>query len=344
MDKLRRTFTGSATSALAALLMVGAITFGATVIRPMSADRTSDATTAQADGSAGHDGGDASEPSDLGEPSGTEDGNGVAPASDTSGHDETACQDEQGNTIPCDGEEPPSAPPADEPKDEPTDEPKDKPASEPAPSSDLGLEAFVNFDLGKIVVEWSAFTGDFEKYKLVRSSDSNATWPLGDGDQLVGVIGPDGGTRFVDTSAPCNTELHYRVFAVRHSGEGYLVLASSNVDGVLRECSDAPPEPTALGFELARTPDGVKLSWEACGSETFVAYKIVRSATNANPTYPLNDGTELIGVIGDHTTTMFVDTNVEVGQTWTYRVLSMGQNGDGWYVLGLTAALSITVE
>ncbi len=60
--------------------------------------------------------------------------------------------------------------------------------------------------------------------------------------------------------------------------------------------------------------------------------------------YPLNDGTELIGVIGDAGETTFVDSNVELGQTWTYRVLSMGQNGDGWYVLGLTDAWTLTVE
>jgi hypothetical protein len=99
-----------------------------------------------------------------------------------------------------------------------------------------------------------------------------------------------------------------------------------------------------MGFELMQTADGVKLSWEACPSEAFLAYKVVRSATNPSPMYPLNDGSELIGVVGDSGETVFFDTNVEVGQTWTYRVLSMGQNGDGWYVLGLTDALTLTVE
>jgi hypothetical protein len=75
-----------------------------------------------------------------------------------------------------------------------------------------------------------------------------------------------------------------------------------------------------------------------------VVYKVVRSATNPNPVYPLNDGTELIGVIENAAVTGFTDSNVEPGQTWTYRVLCMGQNGDGWYVIGQTAAVSVTVE
>ncbi|MDP9468832.1 MAG: hypothetical protein M3P32_08880, partial [Chloroflexota bacterium] len=225
------------------------------------------------------------------------------------------------------------------PKDEPP------PSDDPAPSENLTLEAVFNADWGKVVVEWSAFGGDFEKYKLVRSTDGEAGWPLGDGDELVGVVGADGETRWYDKHAPCNVELFYRVFAVRHSGDGYEVLASSNADGATRECSDEPPaDPKALGFEVTQTAEGVLLSWESCPSEEFVVYKVVRSATNGDPMYPLNDGTELIGVIGDSGETHFVDSSVEVGQTWTYRVLSMGENGDGWYVLGLTAALTLTVE
>jgi hypothetical protein len=88
----------------------------------------------------------------------------------------------------------------------------------------------------------------------------------------------------------------------------------------------------------------VNLNWQQCISEKFVVYKVVRSATNENPTYPPNDGTELIGVIENAEVTGFTDSNVEAGQTWTYRVLCMGQNGDGWYAIGLTPAVSVAVE
>ena len=344
MDKLRRLFTGSATSAIAALLMVGAIAFGSTVVRPWTFERHNDATTAQADGNAGHDGGatEPTEPTDAAEPDAPKDA-GTAPATDTSAPDETTCQDEQGNAIACDAEEPPSEPPAEEPKDEPKDEPPSEPPA-PAPSTHLTLGTGFNADLGKVVVEWSAYKGSFEKYKLVRSSDGTASWPLGDGDELVAVVGPDGDRRFLDKGAPCNTKVYYRAFAVRHTETGYQVLASSNVGAATRPCDAPPAEPSAMGLDVVQTADGVVLTWEACPSEAFHAYKVVRSATNPNPMYPLNDGTELIGVVGDAGTTQFVDTHVEPGQTWTYRVLSMGQNADGWYVLGLTDAKSVTVE
>jgi hypothetical protein len=340
-DKLGRTLTGSIINALAAVLMIGAITFGATVIRPMTADR--DATTASATDD-GAPAGNGDEPKD--EPKG--DANG-GEAHDGDADKFKDVDENYPEWKPSNDEEPKEEPkdePKEEPKDEPKEEPKDDPKPDTAPSGNLSLEAFFNADKGKVVVEWTAFTGDFEKYKLVRSYDGAVSWPEGEGDELVGVIGPDGETRFLDYNAPCNKELHYRVFAVRHGENGYVVLASSNVDGVLTECVEEQPpaDPKAMGFELMQHEGGVKLAWEQCSSEAFVVYKVVRSATNANPLYPLNDGTELIGVVDDPGATMFFDSNVEPGQTWTYRVLSMGQNGDGWYVLGLTAALSITVE
>jgi hypothetical protein len=333
MDKARRILTGSASSAFAALLMVGAITLGSTVIRPMTVNHEPEATTAQADdGAAGNDGGTDGgviKPSD-----------GDKPDKDFHDYWKPAYQPkEEPKEEPADE---PKEEPKEEPKAEPKDQPKEEPKPDPAPSSALTLEAFYNADKGKIVVKWSAFTGDFEKYKLVRSWDETVTWPEGEGDMLVGVIGPDG-NYFVDTDAPCNDEVHYRVFAVRHGEAGYVVLASSNVDAATRPCEAPPAEPVALAFEVGQAEGGVNLSWQQCASDAFVVYKVVRSATNANPVYPLNDGTELIGVIDNAGVTGYTDSNVEPGQTWTYRVLCMGQNGDGWYVIGLTAAMSVTV-
>ena len=300
MDKARRVLT-TASSAFAALVMVGAIAFGSTVIRPMTASHEPQASAAQAD--------DASKGTD-----------GITT-------NETAFEKADGDFH-------------DYWKPEPREEPKPN----PAPSTNLSLAAGYNAEKGKLVVEWTAFTGYFEKYKLVRSSDAAVSWPEGPGDTLVGVIGAGDTTRFVDYDAPCATELHYRVFAVKHGGEGYVVLASSNVDGASRPCPPPPPDPVALTFEVGQVAEGVQLSWQPCTSDAFVVYKVVRSATNPDPKYPLNDGTELIGVIGDAGVTGLTDSNVEAGQTWTYRVLCMGQNGDGWYVIGLTPAVSVTVE
>ena len=320
MDKARRVLT-TASSAFAALVMVGAIAFGSTVIRPMTASHEPQASAAQTD-----DGGTATKPVAFDKSDG-----------DYHDHWKPEPKEEPKDEA---TEAPKEEPKAEQPKQEPKEEPKPN----PAPSSNLSLAAGYNAEKGKLVVEWTAFTGYFEKYKLVRSSDAAVSWPEGPGDTLVGVIGAGDTTRFVDYDAPCATELHYRVFAVKHGGEGYVVLASSNVDGASRPCPPPPPDPVALTFEVGQVAEGVQLSWQACTSDAFAVYKVVRSATNPDPRYPLNDGTELIGVIGDAGVTGFTDSNVEAGQTWTYRVLCMGQNGDGWYVIGLTPAVSVAVE
>ncbi len=313
----------------------------------MTVDRHGDATTAQADDMAqAREGGDANEP--AAEP-------GTEPATDGSDGftldqhglgDVAQCQDEQGNVIPCSGDQPPSEPPVEEPPSTPpSDPPSQPPSHDPAPSTHLTLGAGFNADLGKIVVEWSAYGGDFQKYKVVRSTDSNPTWPLGEGDQLVDVVAAGGERRFVDGDAPCNTEFHYRAFAVVHTDSGYTVLASSNVDAATRTCEEPTPvEPKSMGFDAVQTADGVQLSWDGCGSDAFAAYKVVRSATNPNPMYPLNDGTQLLVYFHDQGTVQTTDSSVEPGQTWTYRVLCMGQNGDGWYVIGLTDAKTVTVS
>jgi hypothetical protein len=339
MDKLRRTL-GPATSALGALLLIGALAFGSTVVRPMTASLFDHPAS--------------SAPAASGDLVGTD---GFAPGSElagagqdgTAGSNVAACQDEQGNPVPCDGEFPPNEPPVETPAETPVEEPKDPPSdnppSEPPASGDLTLGAGFNADLGKVVVEWSVYSGDFQKYKLVRSTDGEATWPLGPGDQLVDVVAAGGDRRYVDGDAPCNTAFYYRAFAVVHVGDGYNVLASSNVGTATRVCSDPTPvEPSAMGFGVVQAADGVHLTWDACGSDAFAAYKVVRSATNPNPMYPLNDGTELLVYFHDQGTTQFTDSNVEVGQTWTYRVLCMGHNGSGYYALGLTDAMTLTVQ
>ena len=323
MDKARRIFGGSASSALAALLMVGALAFGSTVIRPMTINHEPEATTAQADKDS----------------TGTD---GAATAGTAATHVDKPETDfhDYWKPAPNPKQEPTPEPVVEQPAEQPKEE------TEPAPvaSTNLSLTAAFLPEKGKILVEWSAFSGYFEKYKVVRSTDGDVRWPLGSGDTLVGVIGPSDATRFVDYDAPCGIQLFYAAFAVQHSDSGYVVLASSNVASATRTCPAPPPDPVALTFAVAQAAGGVQLSWQQCTSDAFVVYKVVRSATNPDPKYPLNDGTELIGVIGDKQVTGFTDSNVGAGQTWTYRVLCMGQNGGGWYVIGLTPAVSLTVQ
>jgi hypothetical protein len=232
------------------------------------------------------------------------------------------------------------------PKPKPTAKPEPKATAKPAPAvGKLALEAARKAEGVKL--HWGAFKGDgFDYYKVVRSTNSTVAWPLGAGDVLVAAIGDRGETWAFDAHPKADT-YWYRVFAVRATDAGYRVLARSNVVKVVvpKPAPKPTPEPKILAFEANVTPDGVALAWEACGADGFRYHKVVRSATNPKPTWPLNDGSELIAVIENPGTTSFLDTAVEPGQTWHYRVLSIGYLGDGTkVVLGITPVLTVTVE
>jgi len=248
---------------------------------------------------------------------------------------------------------------AEQPKVQPTVEPKPapvetkkpapvptvKPAPAPVNLGALVLEAWAKETKAKLA--WTPFSGEgFEYFKVVRSADANVTWPASGDDEVIGVIGDPNAPWHADKPA-CGFSWNYRVFAVRHGDGGYVTLAASNVASVTTACAPTPA-PIAvkpLAFQLNVSPGaGITLSWEACWSDGFIAYKVVRSAVNADPRYPLNDGTELIGVIGDPNATVFTDTAVAAGQTWTYRVVAVTDQGAGYVPLCETAAMSATAQ
>ena len=235
--------------------------------------------------------------------------------------------------------------PAEQPKIQPTTKPA--PTQKPAPANPgaLALEGWPKDSKAKL--SWTAFGGEgFEYYKLVRSGDTMVTWPTSGDDVLAGVISDRNAPFFAD-KPPCGTPWSYAVFAVRHGDGGYVVLATSNVVTITTACAPAPEpivvKPIALSLSVLAA-QGIQLSWEGCWSDKFVAYKVVRSSWNPEPRFPLNDGAELIAVIGDPNQTGFVDTAVAAGQTWTYRVLAV-TNGEGGYVpICETPAVAATAQ
>ena len=234
---------------------------------------------------------------------------------------------------------------APEPEPEPTtyvEQPAPLPAPPAPPVAVLSLTANQAEYPGKVVLSWSAYTGGgFEYYKLVRSTDGDATWPGSGADELIAAIGNPTETWTKDRP-PCGTTVFYRVFAVRHGDYGYEVLAPSNQVSAMTQCPPPPPATVGIGLEASVVEGAVHLSWGACASEHVNAYKIVRSQTNAEPMYPENDGTQLIAAV-DPGQTSFVDTSVASGQTWFYRVLARADNGGGTYIACQSAAVSVTI-
>ena len=339
-DKKRipRTVASAVGTGLLAVLMVGVVAFGANTIRPLTAGTDADPTRkAHTSAAAFHQ--DRAEAAFTG---GDEESfKGPRPASEQEPKADTD-PTEKPKPAPDPTEKPKPAPdPTEKPKPAPDPTEKPKETAEPKPEeSVLGLEAWTKGSHVKLA--WSKYTADgFEYYKLVRSKDATVTWPAGEDDQLLAAIGDPYATFFAD-QPDCGRKYHYRVFAVRHGEAGYVALAASNVASAAAECVEAPAEPKEIGLDAWVTDSGkVKLAWDGCAKDGFWAYKVVRSQVNVWPTYPLKGGDQLIAAIGDPSVTTFKDADVAAGQTWSYRVLALG---DGGGVLCASPARTVTVE
>jgi hypothetical protein len=224
------------------------------------------------------------------------------------------------------------APATQEPTAEPTAEPSQGPAEHV-------LTLVSTRDGGKVKLEWSRYTGeDFAYYKVVRSTNEEVSWPLGDGDKLVAAISEIDQLSFTDCP-PAGTTVFYQVFAVKSSDSGYEVLADSNV--VTQVIPAATPKPTAncsihlnASFEApaaALTPNvvasGVSFSWNKwlCGWGNGWYYGVVRNETG-NPTLPLGSVPGSFYTDNVNQLTGNDWQGVEPGHTYYYRVYVFNDN------------------
>lgn len=331
----------SAPMSLGVVLLAGAVALGHTSGFFASAPSGNSGTaTADVDDKAD----DPAAPNPKPDPTAKPRETGTAASKYGAGEDELALAQRTPKPEPVDDPEPkPTSKPEPEPEPAPIYvEPTPQPAPPPPPPAVLALSANQAEYPGKVVLSWSAFGGDgFEYYKLVRSTDGDATWPGSGADELIAAIGNREETWAKDRP-PCGTTVYYRVFAVRNGDHGYQVLAPSNQVSAVTECPPPPPATVGIGLEASVVEGKVHLSWGACASEHVNAFKIVRSQTNPEPMYPENEGTELIAAVDPGQTT-FVDASVASGQTWFYRVLARADNGGGTYIACQSAAVSVTI-
>jgi hypothetical protein len=320
----------SVPSAVAGALLITTIALGAAGIRPASFDKdeagdgpTTAVVETRVDG-----GDDAKDGTADDAKSGLDEAEGQAWKDDWRSGD--GAKDEHGEA----------------PKDEPKPEPKSEPTPAPKPTvQELGL-TLAKGD-GKVKVDWTTCKAeDFLYYKVLRSNDSTVSWPAGDNDKVIAAIESRSKTAMVDTSFPHGKKVWYRVFCIGEQDGDKRVLGKTAAKSIVTPADDpAPkPEPTLMGFEVDVTADGVVLHWEACGSDGFRYYKVVRSK-GENPSYlPWTDGSEVIAVIEGKDVTTFVDTDVEPGDHWFYRVQSIGVWDGHKVLLGQTKVHDATID
>jgi hypothetical protein len=347
----------SAPAGLAVLLVAGAVAFGHDGLFPRLPDAGAGmpVTSAKADPTPL-----AKAPAETPEPKKTEAPDATAKPSATAKPDASDEAEPTAKPDAGEGADPAKTP---APKPDKTADADPNPAPQP-PSTALTLSVLPSGYASKVQLGWTRFAGDgFEYYKVVQSADATATWPASADDETVAAISnrEETGTRF---RPPCGTTFFYRVFAVRHGDHGYEVLAASNTVSAKTTCEvEATPKPTAkptvkptpkpeptappatqaIALQAAFADGGVQLSWSACANGDFNAYKVVRSKTNASPTYPENDGTELIAAIGDPSETWFTDGSVASGETWFYRVVARADGGNGTYIACASQVVSVAI-
>ena len=235
----------------------------------------------------------------------------------------------------------------------------ESPTTPTTPKSPGELSITVDALAGKAKITWSAYTGDdFAYYKVVRSTDATATWPLGDHDTLVAAIDNKATLTFTDCSGAGT--FTYRVFAVKTDGDSYAVLAESDTATVTVAPAATPtptptPKPTQKPTPTRRPVDYSKLgslgvkdngngtyafSWHNYkGSKDFTYYKLDGQAYPNKPGY-VENSSDYWGCTDPGTTTVTV--SVDPG-TWNINVEAV-KLGDGDPVaVARTSTLKLTV-
>ena len=310
----------SVPGAIAGSLLVVALAFGAAV-GPLANDKGDSGSTGSG---AGHEGTSYFDPTDKLD-SGTE-------PDKTAGPDGQDKPDTAEPTAKPDGSD---AEPTDKTDNLDTTEPTEKPKPTEAPAPELKtLEIGAALEGSAVIVEWSACEVDgFVAYKVIRSKDEWATWPLGAGDSLAAAIGDASTTRFVDKDVDGGRTYVYRVVGLRE-WNGETVVGCSTKYAVISVPAPTPkPEPTAGdGAALALTvviKEGHPfIDWSACTGVDFDYYKVVRSL-DATVTWPVGDNDSKVAAVGKDGDTKAWDTSAPGGKKVYYRVFCIREKDGG---------------
>lgn len=244
----------------------------------------------------------------------------------------------------------PTASPTDKPTTAPTTAPTGvptaRPTAQPSSTATSGtMRLTAKLDSRKVVLTWTVYSGaDFAYYKVVRSSDNKAAWPLGSGDVLAAAISDRSTLTFTDCPTAGKT-WSYQVFAVKSANGGYIVLDSTNLVTIAVPAAPKPTsatDPTDLGaLHVVQNSDGTyTFAWAAySGDIDFTYYKLDGQAFPAAPGYVENGGHywSCLGT-GDTSVTIKVDPG-----TWNVNVEAVYFPGGTATAVARTDTLKLVV-
>lgn len=99
-------------------------------------------------------------------------------------------------------------------------------------------------------------------------------------------------------------------------------------------------EPGTLSLSPSLKADHPYLDWSACSSDRFDLYKVLRSK-DSTVTWPAGDNDAIVAAIGDRGQTAFKDADAPGGRKLWYRVFCLDKGADGYRVLAASAAKAI---
>jgi len=310
----------SVPGAVVGAFLVCALAFGANLTGSTAPDEPKDQPVAEIEPTGGPDEPYAEEPKDDAEP------------------DATAEVDEQVDEH-ADATAEPTPKPIEKPEAEATPKPRAEPTPKPTPKPTakprLGL--VLKIREGAVFIDWTACEVDgADVYKVVRSPDSTVRWPAGENDKVVAAVEVGGATKAWDEHARPGKRAWYRVFCLRSTEAGYRIVALSAAGSIVVPAEPKPtppPEPSAMWIEVDVEGSSVVIHWEACGSDGFSHYRILRKAGGE---------ASMIAEIENAGTTTYVDESVGSGVEYHYLVQAKGHVGDDWVLLGSTGWAGVT--
>jgi len=157
-------------------------------------------------------------------------------------------------------------------------------------------------------LDWDIYN-NADGYKLLRSSsDSNLTYPE---DGYYKYISTSSSHSYVDTDIHNGDHYYYRIGAYK---DGSIVMYSNTIN-VTYQSNEATLDDFSLTANNINS--GIQLIWGQYIGQNISGYKILRSATDSNLTYP-EDG--YYKYISNSASTGYVDDDVISGKSYYYRV------------------------
>lgn len=131
-----------------------------------------------------------------------------------------------------------------------------------------------------INLAWTIYNADnFQSYKIMWSdSNLNLKYP---GGEVVTSISDKTILQYLDTKIEPNQKYYYRICAVKTGNK----VACGNVAQIQTEVKDSAP-PTAPSLSATIDVPGVSLTWTKNTEEDFKEYRILKSITDSNPSFP----------------------------------------------------------